>query len=91
MYFITMLEDGDALGRCVGYYKTFEEAEDAVKENKMDICESCYLYAVIENVPEGLYQYDTEAKWYKFNMEEEKYEEFEKPECFKCMVGFGIG
>lgn len=92
MYFITTIDSKRDDRRCVGYLKDFEEAEITVFENAMDICETCYDYAVIENIPEGLYQYDQNAKWYKWNDLEEKYEKIEsRPEKYKNTVGFAIG
>ena len=95
MYFITTIETkkGDIKDtRCVGYYKTFEKAEEAVLDNACDIWETCYDYAVIENVEEGLYQYDQNPVWYKWDDLNEEYVKMEgKPEQYKNQIGFGIG
>ena len=92
MYFITTIDSKDGDQRCVGYYSSFEKAEEVVLDNIFDICETCYDYAVIENIPEGLYQYDQNAIWYKWNDVDEKYEKIEKrPEQYKKFVGFAIG
>ena len=91
MYFITMLESKDGSSRCVGYSREFEEAEELVKENACDICDSIYKYTVIEDVPEGIYQYDTEPKWYEYNEKENRYESCDRPEWAKGFAGFGIG
>lgn len=98
MYFITTLQiqnklDNLVLGdkRCIGYFETFDEAENIVLNNIGDIEETIYNYCVIENIPAGLYQYDQNAKWYKFNNVEEVYEPCEKPKELKHYVGFGIG
>ena len=94
MYFITTiqfknnkLEDS----RCVGYFKTFEEAEHIVINNIGDIEETIYNYCVIENIPEGIYKYDQNAKWYKFNDLDEVYEPCEIPEKLDKYVGFALG
>ena len=81
MYFITTIETkkGDVKDtRCVGYFKTFEDAEQAVIKNACDIWETCYDYAVIERIPFGLYPEigdpNTERWYYKYNVETNKYE-----------------
>ena len=94
MYFITtiQLKDGQ-LGytRCIGYFKTFAKAEYIVLNNVGDIEETIYNYCVIENIPEGIYQYDQNAKWYKFNDLDEVYRPCEKPKELNHLIGFGIG
>jgi len=93
MYFVTTIDSKDGDTRCVGYYSTFEKANEAVLDNACDIWETCYDYAVIENIPEGLYQYDFKPIWYKWNDIEEIYEKIdERPTCIdKCLIGFAIG
>lgn len=93
MFFITTIDTRNNDKRCVGYYSTFENAETAVLNNACDIWETCYDYVVIENVDEGLYQYDQNAVWYKWNDLDEKYiKRIEgRPEQYKNIVGFAIG
>ena len=92
MYFITTIDSKDGDTRCVGYFSTFKKAEEIILDNACDIWETCYDYAVIENIEEGLYQYDHDAVWYKWNDLNEKYEKIEeKPEQYKKLIGFAIG
>ena len=92
MYFVTTVDSKDEDTRCVGYFTTFKRAEKAVLDNACDIWETCYDYAVIENIDEGLYQYDQNAVWYKWNDLDEKYVRIEgRPEQYKNQVGFSIG
>ena len=92
MYFITTIDSKDDDTRCVGYFKHFEEAERAVLRNSFDICETCYDYVTIENIEEGIYQYDFQPKWYKWNNDKEQYEPIEEsPKKYKKWVGFAIG
>ena len=95
MYFITTIETkkGNVEDtRCVGYFKTFEEAEQAVIKNACDIWETCYDYAVIENIEEGIYQYDTTPTWFKYNQETDEYVKSDRPDFIpNNHVGFGIG
>lgn len=92
MYFITTIDSKDNDIRCVGYFKNFEKAEKAVLDNACDIWETCYDYAVIENVEEGLYQYDQNSVWYKWDDLDEEYKRIKgRPEQYKNQVGFAIG
>lgn len=92
MYFITTIDSKDGDTRCVGYFSTFEKAEEIILDNVGDIWETCYDYAVIENIEEGLYQYDHDAVWYKWDDLNEKYEKIKEiPEQYKKLIGFAIG
>lgn len=94
MYFITTLQIKDRQqksSRCIGYFKSFKEAEHIVLNNVGDIEETIYNYCVIENIPEGIYQYDQNAKWYKFNDLDEVYKPCKKPKELNHLIGFGIG
>lgn len=94
MYFITTIQEKNNEiidQRCVGYMDTYEDAKEIVKYNEYDIFETIYNYAVIEAIPSGVYKYDTEPQWFKYNEEVENYYECDKPEFAKGMVGFGIG
>lgn len=94
MYFVTTLDVNDHTTRCVGYFSTFEKAEDLVTHNYCDINETCYKYAIIENIPEGIYQYDYNPTWYKYNALKDEYERCEKPVRelkFDNAVGYAIG
>lgn len=77
--------------RCFGYFPTFEEAEDAVLNNRCDIFEYIHEYAVIEKVEDGIHQIDLNPTWYKWNVEEGDYEKTEEPDFAKGYVGWGIG
>ena len=93
MYFITTVDSKDQDRRCVGYVKTFEEAEEIVTKNVCDIWETCYDYAVIENIQEGLYQYDFHPTWYKWHKLANGYIKSEPPSFAKdiCGIGYAIG
>lgn len=92
MYFITVLNiKGEYVSeqRCVGYVDTLEEAKRIMSENCCDIFEDIYDWGIIENVPMGIYQYDINPIWFKYN-----YELGEATECkspLKNQCGFGIG
>ena len=92
MYFITSVSEKHGF-RCVGYVSKLEEAIDIVENNYADLDEAGYYpYIVIENVKEGIYQYDQNPIWFKFNEDTELYEKSERPSFIpNNHVGFGIG
>ena len=97
MYFLTTIEEKDGEiedRRCVGYFETYEEAANIVLHNFYDINETIYNYAVIENIEEGIYQYDQNSQWFELYTDVEgnpRYRKIEKPEWACGYCGFGIG
>ena len=93
MYFITTIDATGKDTRCVGYYADLDKAIKAVEYNTFDIYEEgLYPYAVIENIPEGIYHYDQNPIWFKFNTTTRNYEKSERPLIIeKYFVGFSIG
>jgi hypothetical protein len=77
--------------RIVGYYTDKEKAFDAVKSNACDINETCYNYALIEEVEEGLYNPAFNRWLFKYNSDIDKYEPIEEPGFMKHFSGFTIG
>ena len=78
--------------RAVGYFYTFKDADEALRENVMDINEcNYYPYAVIEPVIEGIYCHPRKEHWYKFNRQKDQYEPCEKPDRFKQIIGWSLG
>lgn len=84
------VEIGD---RIPGYYFDKDIAFEAVKNNWCDVWETCYNYALIEEIEEGLYKSAAKGHrwWFKFNLENKQYEEIDEPECMKKHCGFTIG
>ncbi len=64
----------------VGYFHDLTEAQRAVMGNMGDINETCYDYAVIEEMPVGFYQHSINSWFYKFNYDKDEYEAMEKPD-----------
>lgn len=97
MYFITVIEDldpewGTKGTRCVGYKKTFKNADQAVRENWCDINETIYNYAVIEFFKDdAIYPTCLERWFYKFNYEKSIYKSIEEPIEVKHFCNFAIG
>lgn len=67
---------GDA--RTPGFYLTFEEAEAALADNRCDIWETRYDYALVERVRPGLYpqlagDFDEDFTFFAYDVEEGGY------------------
>ena len=92
MYFITSISEKHG-NRCVGYVSQLSDALYILEHDIGDLWEAGYYpYAVIEDVQEGLYQYDQNPLWFKYNEELDKYEKSERPNFIpNNHVGFGIG
>lgn len=71
----------------VGYYTSKEKAFETVLNNYGDIWETCYDYAVIEEVEEGLYPCSMTRWFFKFNSKLDKYEEIKEPKGFQHFCG----
>lgn len=57
---------GKRHSRPLGYFFSFEEAKETILGNLGDIFEAgFYSYAVIEKIPEGLYQEPVLSCWYR--------------------------
>jgi hypothetical protein len=82
MYFITTIEKTENLfdsfqnQRTVGFFEKLEQAEDIVKNNRCDINETIYDYAVIEYLTDGIYPVAELIELYKFDHDKNK--------CFPC-------
>lgn len=60
--------------RTVGYYINKEDAINTVLENRCDLWETIYTYAVVERLEPGLYPLAEERWFFKWNMETMQYE-----------------
>lgn len=91
MFFITTMGENGKSPRTVGYLRTFNEAEEVVLKNKYDIYEYSYPYAVIENIPIGIYEFDFNPVWYKWDDVDNSYKKIQKPKFSEGFIGWGIG
>lgn len=92
MYFITSMDiDNDT--RCVGYYSDLKKAIEIVENNTGDLNEEGYYpYIVIENIKEGIYQYDQNPMWFEYDKSLNKYVKSKRPSYIDPRyVGFSIG
>jgi hypothetical protein len=91
MYFITLVNPASRW--CVGYYPTLSEAVDVLENQSCTLYEEDeYPYAVIEKINKGVFQYDLNPVWYKYNTYEKHYEIYHKPYFIhNKLVGFAFG
>lgn len=90
-YFVGTIEDlGDSgIDRVPGFFATQEEAIDAVENNRHDIHEDCYTYAVIECLESGLYPEDLDPLFYKWI--DGMYQRIKRPAEWQDLYGFTLG
>ena len=99
-FFITCMEklEKDSLGwldtgssRVFGMYPEFEMADEALKTNRCDMCETIYGYAVVEEIGYGIHP-DVENRWfYKWDSEKHGFFPIDEPEIVKRYCNFSIG
>ena len=100
MYFVTVMDKcepneqfialfGDS--RCWGYYEHYDQAVMALRENRTDLHEGCYNYAVIEKFGPGIVPYCEMRQWFKWDKEANGYREIDEPECVAHITNFAIG
>jgi hypothetical protein len=81
MYFIFMsdenLGENNTDENCIGWLANEQEAIDFVVNNTSDINETCYDYALIAFIPQGINRVPTERIWFKFNHDTKKYDRIE--------------
>lgn len=87
----TLVDVGNT--RTPAVFLNLSDAKVVVEGNDLDIAEREYLYAVIEEIGEGLYPTSYSQHWYKWegNWDSGNYIPCEKPEQFKNIVAWGIG
>ena len=76
--------------RTIGWYQDFNTADLCVRENWGDIWETCYNYAIIEYVEEGLYPI-TQRWYYQWDSKNWRYIPIEEPKCMKHITNISIG
>lgn len=70
----------------MGYYTDKDTAINAVKENRCDIAERCYNYAVVEEISEGLYAYPRPRWFFKYDADKDIYFSVAEPEFMKYIA-----
>ena len=79
--------------RTWGFYSNKDDALDTLINNRTDLWETIYDYAVIEPYYEGIsgYDFDEDRMWFKYNEITDCYDHIDEPEKVKHYVGFAIG
>ena len=74
-----------------GFYTDFNDCVSALHRNTCDIWETCYNYACIEKVEEGICQPGILLGWYKYDRERNGYFHIDTPAFEKHTCGRTIG
>ena len=78
--------------RNVGWYNDLQEADKVLLNNYGDVYEDGYYpYAIIEQVPQGLYPICETALFYRWDKDKKRYIQIEKPEELKHIINYSIG
>ena len=96
IFVVTVFEMNESLAKIdeerTPYFKyTFKDAEEVVLNNIGDIWETCYDYAVINEINNCFYPCLISRKFYKFNKLTNSYKPIDEPEYFKNTIFCGIG
>ena len=102
MWFVTVIEKldvdgyGDGLcdtgcARTWGFYSDVNDAINALHNNKNDMHEYFYDYAIIEEYNEGICNDTSRYQWFKWADERDGYFEIDEPRCVSRMCNFAIG
>ena len=83
------LETGST--RCWGFYSNKEDALNTLHENRTDLWETIYDYAILEEYHEGISNSTLNRQFFKYDMEKDGYFEIKEPECVKHVYGFALG
>ena len=101
MFFITCFEKcekdvvtgmpdvGDT--RTVKYYEDLEICKRALHENRCDIHEFLYEYAVVEYIEPGIYSRAKEIEWFQWDNEKGGFFEILKPQCTYGCCNYALG
>ncbi len=98
-WFITVFEKFDEKwgiknSRTWGFFVNKEEALDTLKNNRTDLWETVYNYAILEPYYEGIsgYCFDEPREFFQYDYKENKYYPIGyKPEEVKGYASFAIG
>lgn len=82
--------------RNIGWFPTEDEAKDALQRNACVISEEIcgvpyYPYALVEEVPSGIYPDCSEDRVWFYRWDNGTYVPCERPERFNGVIGFTMG
>lgn len=73
------------------YKNSYIEAEQVLRENRLDVCDSCYRFAVISVIGSEIYPTPVLRRFYMYDEVEDSYIPIETPEILKNIDICGIG
>lgn len=77
--------------RTFGYYDSFEMAKEAVEENRCDMWEFLYSYALIEKIGMGIHP-DAFERWlFKYDRNKDGFFEIPQPIFMEGVCNFALG
>lgn len=76
--------------RCWGFYSNKEDALNTLHENRTDLWETIYDYAVLEEYYEGISNHTLNRQFFEYDKDKDGYFEIEEPECVKRFIGFAL-
>ena len=102
MWFVTVIEKLDTNGygdgfcdtgdtRTWGFYSDVNDAISALHNNRTNMHECFYDYAIIEEYNEGICNGTLRYQWFKWDNERDGYFEIDEPRCVSRMCDFAIG
>ena len=99
MFFITAFEKlpdknlDTGYTRCFGFYPEYEAAVKALHENRCDMHETCYGYAIIEKIAPGIHPncFYEERQFFKWDKNKEGFFEINEPKECKILCNFSLG
>lgn len=71
--------------RIMGWYEDKDTAFERVRENACDINETCYNYAIVEEVKQGLYPCSMNRWFFEYKKDKDEYVQIEQP---SFLLGF---
>ena len=77
--------------RTVGYYDNLDDTVSAILENCCDIQEYIFHYAILEEIPAGVYPSCNLRKVFEFDDNTRIFHEIAEPACMKHIASFSIG
>jgi len=79
--------------RCIGFFYELAVAEYAIAINELDMQDSTYEYAVVEECVPGVYCAGSSLirSWFQYNVEKAAFARCDTPEQYARTISFGIG
>lgn len=75
--------------RTFGYYKGWDKAYAAVKENRCNMHECLYQYLVMENIGEGVHALANDEQWFKWTRN--RWKDCKRPKELQGFTNWALG